>query len=191
MRDPCANVRERDGISRYSPSPSVRRFRRSGHRGRLRRRWTKRPGSAFQAGHAGSIPVARSIGLCSSGPLSEGVSSRRTYSIPTLPARQAGRRASTRRRLRRKGAQTASNAGLPVIAVDPAYTTRWGAQHRLAPLNSQLSTDVSGHHAAALTIGTRGLDQRARRRVRCDVIRLRTRQQAPSLQLQEPDRGST
>lgn len=64
--------------------------------------------------------------------------------------------------------QMAANAGLAVIAVDPAYTSRWGAQHWLAPLNDQFSTEVSGHHAAALTIGRRGLGQRAKRRVRCD-----------------------
>ena len=32
----------------------------------------------------------------------------------------------------------------------------------------QFSVDVSGHHAAALVIGRRGLGQRARRRARCD-----------------------
>lgn len=64
--------------------------------------------------------------------------------------------------------QMAANAGLVVIAVDPAYTSQWGAQHWLGPLNQQFSSDVSGHHAAALTIGRRGLGQRARRRARCD-----------------------
>ena len=68
-------------------------------------------------------------------------------------------------------AQMASNAGIAVIAVDPAYTSKWGAQHWLAPLNHQFSTEVSGHHAAALTIGRRGLGQRARRRERCDRTR--------------------
>ena len=30
--------------------------------------------------------------------------------------------------------QMASNAGLHVIVVDPAYTSRWGAEHWLGPL---------------------------------------------------------
>lgn len=63
--------------------------------------------------------------------------------------------------------QMASNAGLAVIAVDPAYTSMWGAEHWLVALR-EISTDASGHHAAALVIGRRGLEQRARRRERCD-----------------------
>ena len=63
--------------------------------------------------------------------------------------------------------QMASNAGLAVIAVDPAYTSMWGAEHWLVALR-EISTDASGHHAAALVIGRRGLQQRARRRERCD-----------------------
>ena len=63
--------------------------------------------------------------------------------------------------------QMASNAGLAVIAVDPAYTSMWGAEHWLGALQ-EISSDASGHHAAALVIGRRGLKQRARRRERCD-----------------------
>ena len=33
--------------------------------------------------------------------------------------------------------QMTANAGLAVIAVDPAYTSRWGAEHWLAPLRQQ------------------------------------------------------
>ena len=43
--------------------------------------------------------------------------------------------------------QMAHNASLAVIAVDPAYTTKWGAQHWLAPLDTEFSAKVSGHHA--------------------------------------------
>jgi IS605 OrfB family transposase len=57
----------------------------------------------------------------------------------------------------------AANTGLAVIAVDPAYTSRWAAQHWLAPLR-QLHPQLTGHHAAALVIGRRGLGLRARRR---------------------------
>ena len=60
-------------------------------------------------------------------------------------------------------AQMAANAGLPVIVVDPAYTSRWGAEHWLAPLREH-HPKTTGHHAAALVTGRRGLGHRARRR---------------------------
>jgi hypothetical protein len=66
--------------------------------------------------------------------------------------------------------QVASNAGLAVIAIDPAYTSKWGAEHWLAPLQ-QISSETSGHHAAAVVIGRRGLGHRARRREGCDSSR--------------------
>ncbi|MEV0636002.1 hypothetical protein AB0I77_13695 [Streptomyces sp. NPDC050619] len=62
----------------------------------------------------------------------------------------------------------AHHAGLSVIAVDPAYSSRWGAQHWLNPLKQQTSTGsttaVSGHHAAAVVVGRRGPGCPARRR---------------------------
>ena len=70
-------------------------------------------------------------------------------------------------RLRDRLVQMGANAGLSVIAVDPAYTSRWGAEHWLCPLQ-KISVDASGHHAAALVIARRGLGQRARQRRRCD-----------------------
>jgi hypothetical protein len=57
----------------------------------------------------------------------------------------------------------AASTGVAVIAVDPAYTSRWGAQHWLAPMR-QHHPELTGHHAAALVIGRRGLGLRARRR---------------------------
>jgi IS605 OrfB family transposase len=66
--------------------------------------------------------------------------------------------------------QMAANNGVAVIAVDPAYTSRWGAEHWLEHLG-QISPEASGHHAAALVIGRRGLGHRARRRERCDSTR--------------------
>jgi hypothetical protein len=66
--------------------------------------------------------------------------------------------------------QMATNAGLYVIAVDAAYTSRWGAEHWLCALE-QISPIASGHHAAAVVIGRRGLGQRARRRGGCDSRR--------------------
>jgi len=61
--------------------------------------------------------------------------------------------------------QMADNAGVAVIAVGPAYTSIWGTQHWLAPLQQQYPRScLTGHHAAAVAIGRRGLAQRTRRR---------------------------
>jgi IS605 OrfB family transposase len=66
-------------------------------------------------------------------------------------------------RFRDRLTHMACNAGMAVIAVDPAYTSRWGAQHWLAPMQ-QHHPKLTGHHAAAFVIGRRGLSLRARRR---------------------------
>jgi IS605 OrfB family transposase len=68
-------------------------------------------------------------------------------------------------RFRDRLTQMAANAGLAVIAVDPAYTSRWGREHWLAPLQDQASPIATGHHAAAVVIGRRALGHRARRKV--------------------------
>ena len=42
--------------------------------------------------------------------------------------------------------------------VDPAYTSKWGAQHWLDPLKAQYpQQSLTGHHAAAVAIGRSGL----------------------------------
>ena len=67
-------------------------------------------------------------------------------------------------KLRDRLAQMSHNAGVAVIAVDPAYTSKWGAQHWLAPLRMQhRQHSLTGHHAASVAIGRRGLEQRLRR----------------------------
>ncbi len=66
-------------------------------------------------------------------------------------------------RFRERLIQMTANAGLSVIVVDPAYTSRWAAEHWLAPLR-QHHPDLTGHHAAALVIGRRGQGHRARLR---------------------------
>jgi hypothetical protein len=60
----------------------------------------------------------------------------------------------------------AANAALWVIAVDPGWTSRWGMRYWQAPLSSSTrsSIAVTGHHAAAVVIGRRGLGLGARRR---------------------------
>lgn len=70
-------------------------------------------------------------------------------------------------RLRHRLVGMATKAGLAVLPVDPAYTSKWGAEHWLSPLQ-EVSTGATGHHAAAVVIGRRGLGQRARTRGRCD-----------------------
>ena len=68
-------------------------------------------------------------------------------------------------RFRDRLVQMAANTGLAVIAADPAYTSRWGAEHWLGPLRERVSpVPASGHHAAAVVIGRRALGHRARRR---------------------------
>jgi hypothetical protein len=67
-------------------------------------------------------------------------------------------------RFRGRLVQMAANAGLAVIVADAAYTSRWGAEHWLAPLQEH-HPEATGHHAAALVTGRRGLGYRARRRV--------------------------
>jgi hypothetical protein len=59
-----------------------------------------------------------------------------------------------------------ANADLWVMAVDPAWTTVWGQRYWQAPLNQQTKseTKITGHHAAAVVIGRRGLGLGARRR---------------------------
>jgi hypothetical protein len=66
-------------------------------------------------------------------------------------------------RLRDRLAQMTANAGLHVIAVDPACTSRWGGEHWLAPLRERDQV-TTGHHAAAVVIGRRAHGHRARRR---------------------------
>jgi hypothetical protein len=70
-------------------------------------------------------------------------------------------------RFRGRLVQMAANVGLWVVAVDPAYTSMWGAEHWLGAVE-EISPTASGHHAAAVVVGRRGLGQRARRRGRCD-----------------------
>jgi hypothetical protein len=66
-------------------------------------------------------------------------------------------------RFRDRLVQMTANAGLSVVVVDPAHTSRWAAQHWLAPLRDH-HPGLTGHHAAALVIGRRGQGHRAGRR---------------------------
>lgn len=58
----------------------------------------------------------------------------------------------------------AFHSGLWVIAVDPAYTSKWAKQYWLKPLKNSRHYAVTGHQAAAVVIGRRAKALRARRR---------------------------
>jgi IS605 OrfB family transposase len=58
----------------------------------------------------------------------------------------------------------AANRGLSVIAVDPAYTSKWGGQHWQKPLQAASGGTVTRHHAASVAIGRRALGCRIGRR---------------------------
>jgi IS605 OrfB family transposase len=66
-------------------------------------------------------------------------------------------------RLRARLVSMAAELGLPVVAVDPAYTSRWGAQHWQKPLTGKNRT-TTRHDAAAVAIGRRALGHPIRRR---------------------------
>ncbi|MPY59272.1 transposase [Streptomyces spongiae] len=59
-------------------------------------------------------------------------------------------------RLRARLVSMASELGITIVAVDPAYTSRWGAQHWQKPLTSTHRT-TTRHDAAAVAIGRRAL----------------------------------
>ncbi|MEV6330254.1 hypothetical protein [Streptomyces sp. NPDC051909] len=67
-------------------------------------------------------------------------------------------------RFRERLRAMAFHQGLVVIAVDPAYTSRWGARHWQTPIQQQTRTTVTRHHGAAVAIGRRGLGYGIRRR---------------------------
>ncbi|MFF0165993.1 IS200/IS605 family accessory protein TnpB-related protein [Streptomyces prasinus] len=66
-------------------------------------------------------------------------------------------------RLRARLTSMADATGITVIAVDPAYTSRWGAQHWQKPLTSTTRT-TTRHDEASIAIGRRAQGYRLRRR---------------------------
>ncbi|WDZ93166.1 transposase [Nocardiopsis sp. HUAS JQ3] len=86
-------------------------------------------------------------------------------------------------RLRSRLVSMAHTLGVSVIAVDPAYTSRWGARHWQRPLTT--SRKVSRHDAASIAVGRRAQGHPVRRRTappphhRGDGVGHRTAQAAP------------
>ncbi|WP_413754573.1 transposase [Streptomyces sp. R-74717] len=78
----------------------------------------------------------------------------------------------------------AAEQGLSIVAVDPAYTSLWGAQHWQKPLATP-KRKMSRHDAAGIAIGRRALGHPIRRRTappphdRRDRARHRTAQARP------------
>ncbi|MFD5648558.1 IS200/IS605 family accessory protein TnpB-related protein [Streptomyces sp. NPDC127039] len=66
-------------------------------------------------------------------------------------------------RLRARLASMADQAGVTIIAVDPAYTSKWGAQHWQKPLTST-TRKTTRHDAASIAIGRRAQGHPIRRR---------------------------
>ncbi|MEU6009963.1 IS200/IS605 family accessory protein TnpB-related protein [Streptomyces sp. NPDC047453] len=87
-------------------------------------------------------------------------------------------------RLRARLVSMAAELGVTVVAVDPAYTSRWGAQHWQKPLTSK-NRKATRHDAAAVAIGRRALGHPIRRRTappphdRSDRVGHRTVQARP------------
>ncbi|WP_405529384.1 transposase [Streptomyces canus] len=57
----------------------------------------------------------------------------------------------------------AAEQDIAIVAVDPAYTSRWGAQHWQQPLTTK-TRKISRHDAAGIAIGRRALGHPIRRR---------------------------
>ncbi|MFE9936538.1 IS200/IS605 family accessory protein TnpB-related protein [Streptomyces hirsutus] len=87
-------------------------------------------------------------------------------------------------RLRARLTSMADQTGITVVAVDPAYTSKWGAQHWQKPLTSS-TRRTTRHDAASIAIGRRAQGYPLRRRTtpprahRSDVHGHRTVQAAP------------
>ncbi|MFI6732028.1 IS200/IS605 family accessory protein TnpB-related protein [Nonomuraea sp. NPDC050451] len=66
-------------------------------------------------------------------------------------------------RLRARLTSMADQSGIVIIAADPAYTSKWGAQHWQKPLTTKTRT-TTRHDAAAVAIGRRAQGHPIRRR---------------------------
>ncbi|MFF4829645.1 IS200/IS605 family accessory protein TnpB-related protein [Streptomyces sp. NPDC001312] len=66
-------------------------------------------------------------------------------------------------KLRARLVSMAAELGITIVAVDPAYTSVWGAQHWQKPLTSK-TRKTTRHDAASVAIGRRALGHRIRRR---------------------------
>jgi hypothetical protein len=69
------------------------------------------------------------------------------------------------RQFRDRLVQMAANQGIAVVAMDPAWTSKWGADYWRQPLQARYPNRmITRHHAACVVLGRRALGLRARRR---------------------------
>ncbi len=66
-------------------------------------------------------------------------------------------------KLRARLVSMAAEQSVAIVAVDPAYTSRWGAQHWQKPLTTP-RRKISRHDAASIAVGRRALGHPIRRR---------------------------
>ncbi|MGW3726931.1 IS200/IS605 family accessory protein TnpB-related protein [Streptomyces sp. NPDC000851] len=66
-------------------------------------------------------------------------------------------------RLRARLVSMAAELGITIVAVDPAYTSKWSAQHWQKPLTTR-TRKTTRHDAAAVAVGRRALGHPIRRR---------------------------
>ncbi|MET9386910.1 IS200/IS605 family accessory protein TnpB-related protein, partial [Streptomyces sp. NPDC002928] len=96
-------------------------------------------------------------------------------------------------KLRARLVAMAAEQNIAIVAVDPAYTSRWGAQHWQKPLTSP-DRQVSRHDAASIAIGRRALGHSIRRRTapppahQSDEQGHRTAQARPEIRRREEPR---
>ncbi|GGS79974.1 transposase [Streptomyces violaceus] len=96
-------------------------------------------------------------------------------------------------RLRARLVSMAAELGITIVAVDPAYTSKWGAQHWRKPLTST-TRKTTRHDTAAVAIGRRALGYAIRRRTapppqhRSDAVGHRTVQARPDTPRREGNR---
>ncbi|GAA2581405.1 hypothetical protein GCM10010304_24020 [Streptomyces roseoviolaceus] len=96
-------------------------------------------------------------------------------------------------RLRARLVSMAAELGITIVAVDPAYTSKWGAQHWHKPLTST-TRKTTRHDTAAVAIGRRALGYAIRRRTapppqhRSDAVGHRTVQARPDTPRREGNR---
>ena len=96
-------------------------------------------------------------------------------------------------KLRARLTSMADATGIAIIAVDPAYTSRWGAQHWQKPLTTK-NRKITRHDAASIAIGRRAQGHPIRRRTapphddRSDRRGHRTAQAAPGTRRREGTR---
>jgi hypothetical protein len=69
------------------------------------------------------------------------------------------------RQFRDRLTQMAANRGITIVAMDPGWTSKWGAQHWQQPLQVKYpNRTITRHHAACVVLGRRALGLKARRR---------------------------